>query len=50
MLSGGQKQKLAWGMSVLNDVSLLLSDEASAGSSENLAISSQQSACFVEHN
>lgn len=50
MLSGGQKQKLAWGMTILHDPSLLLTDEASAGSSETLALPSHQSACFVEHN
>lgn len=50
MLSGGQKQKLAWGMTVLQEPILLLSDEASAGSSEQLLLSTNQSACFVEHN
>lgn len=50
MLSGGQKQKLAWGITVLHEPVLLLADEASAGSSETLALSPQQSACFVEHN
>lgn len=49
MLSGGQKQKLAWGMTVLEKSTLLLSDEASAGSSEPLLLSACQSVCFVEH-
>lgn len=49
MLSGGQKQKLAWGMTVLNDPILLLSDEASAGSSEPFLISPKQSSCIIEH-
>lgn len=49
MLSGGQKQKLAWGMMVLQDVALMLSDEASAGSSSTLRPLGNQTACFVEH-
>lgn len=50
MLSGGQKQKLAWGMTILDDPTLLLIDESSAGSSDSLTVSSHLSACFVEHN
>ena len=49
MLSGGQKQKLAWGMTVLQNVMLLLSDEASTGSSEVLRLDAPVSVCFVEH-
>lgn len=51
MLSGGQKQKLAWGMTVLQDnMALMLSDEASAGSSEALKVDAPLSFCFVEHS
>lgn len=50
MLSGGQKQKLAWAMTVLQKAMLVLIDEVSAGSSEKLHLSSAQSACVVEHN
>lgn len=50
MLSGGQKQKLAWGMSILAGATLLLSDEASAGSHEPIEISQDQTICIVEHN
>lgn len=50
MLSGGQKQKLAWGMMVLQDVALMLSDEASAGSSEAIMPDAPLSVCFVEHS
>lgn len=50
MLSGGQKQKLAWGMMVLQDVVLMLSDEASAGSSEAIMPDAPMSVCFVEHS
>jgi branched-chain amino acid transport system ATP-binding protein len=50
MLSGGQKQKLAWGMTAVQNAGLVLLDEVSAGSSEKLQLSSTQSACIVEHD
>lgn len=50
MLSGGQKQKLAWGMTILQKPVLLLSDEATAGSSESFFPATGQSACIIEHN
>jgi ABC-type branched-subunit amino acid transport system ATPase component len=50
MLSGGQKQKLAWSMNALATSPLLLFDEASAGSSDKLSLASGMAACFVEHN
>lgn len=49
MLSGGQKQKLAWGMTVLGAHQLLLMDEPSAGSSERLQLPSLRSVCYVDH-
>jgi len=50
MLSGGQKQKLAWGMVLLQAATLILSDEASAGASEKLRIPQNLTACIVEHD
>jgi len=50
MLSGGQKQKLAWGIATLQSTRLLLLDEASAGSSEVLKAATPSSVCFVEHD
>ncbi len=50
MLSGGQKQKLAWGMTILHEPALLLADEATAGSSEDFIMPPHQSACIIEHN
>ena len=51
MLSGGQKQKLAWGMTVLTGSSLLLFDEPSAGVSTTADMNPQMlpTAVFVEH-
>ncbi len=52
MLSGGQKQKLAWGMAVLSDGGILLADEASAGvtADANMMSRSLTTAIFIEHN
>lgn len=50
MLSGGQKQKLAWGMTILQEPALLLADEATAGSSDSFTLPPHQSACIIEHN
>lgn len=52
MLSGGQKQKLAWGMVVLSSGEILLADEPSAGMTADANMMSQPlpTAMFVEHN
>lgn len=52
MLSGGQKQKLAWGMAVLSVGDILLADEPSAGVTADANMKSQFSttAIFIEHN
>lgn len=50
MLSGGQKQKIAWGMTILHEPALLLADEATAGSSDSFFPGLHQSACIIEHN
>lgn len=51
MLSGGQRQKLAWGMSVLSDYQLVLLDEPVAGVSQNLSLQANdnQSALWITH-
>lgn len=52
MLSGGQKQKLAWGMMVLSSGDILLADEPSAGVQSDVNMKSQSltTAIFIEHN
>jgi ABC-type branched-subunit amino acid transport system ATPase component len=52
MLSGGQKQKLAWGIAVLPNAEILLADEPSAGVTADTNIISQflPTAMFIEHN
>lgn len=52
MLSGGQKQKLAWGMAVLSSGDILLADEPSAGVTADANMKSQSltTAIFIEHN
>lgn len=52
MLSGGQKQKLAWGMAVLSGGDLLLADEPLAGMSvaKNSMLPSYPTVIFIEHN
>lgn len=52
MLSGGQKQKLAWGMTVLSPSELLLADEPSAGvaTDTNLMPQNLPTAIFIEHD
>lgn len=52
MLSGGQKQKLAWGMTVLSAGDILLADEPSAGVTANSNLMSQTlpTTIFIEHN
>ncbi len=49
MLSGGQKQKVAWAMCVLQKPKLFLSDEAAAGMSHSLLFEKNQSVLFIEH-
>lgn len=52
MLSGGQKQKLAWGMAVLSSGDILLADEPSAGVAADTNMKSQYltTAIFIEHD
>ena len=52
MLSGGQKQKLAWGMTVLSGGEIILADEPSAGvtADANMMSQSLPTAMFIEHN
>jgi ABC-type branched-subunit amino acid transport system ATPase component len=52
MLSGGQKQKLAWAMVVLSVGEILLADEPSAGvtADANMMSQSLPTAIFIEHN
>ncbi|WP_333875776.1 ATP-binding cassette domain-containing protein [Methylobacter sp.] len=52
MLSGGQKQKLAWGMVVLSSGNIILADEPSAGVAADANIMSQSlpTAIFIEHD
>lgn len=52
MLSGGQKQKLAWGMAVLSSGDIFLADEPSAGvtADANMMSQSLTTAIFIEHN
>ena len=52
MLSGGQKQKLAWGMAVLSSGDILLADEPSAGVPADANMKSQPltTAIFIEHD
>lgn len=52
MLSGGQKQKLAWGMVVLSVGEIILADEPSAGVTADAYMMSQslRTAMFIEHN
>lgn len=52
MLSGGQKQKLAWGMAVLSAGDILLADEPSAGVTADANMMSQTlaTAIFIEHS
>jgi len=52
MLSGGQKQKLAWGMAVLSSGDILLADEPSAGVTANANMMSQSmpTTIYIEHN
>lgn len=52
MLSGGQKQKLAWGMTMLPEAELILADEPSAGMPSDANVKSRPSSTtiFIEHN
>lgn len=52
MLSGGQKQKLAWGMAVMSYGDLLLADEPSAGVTADANMMSQSitTTIYIEHN
>lgn len=52
MLSGGQIQKLAWGIAVLSDSEIILADEPSAGVTADANMESQflTTAIFIEHN
>ena len=52
MLSGGEKQKLAWGMTVLSDYKLILLDEPAAGVSDimSLELNNEQCAIWVTHD
>ena len=51
MLSGGQKQKLAWVMTVLTESSLLLFDEPKAGMSSTIDMNPEilLTSLFIEH-
>lgn len=49
LLSGGQRQKLAWGMGVLHPAKLLLIDEASTGSADAFELPVGSSVCYVDH-
>ncbi len=51
MLSGGQRQKLAWGMTVLDQKSLVLADEPEAGVAESLrdTLNPNTSLLLIEH-
>lgn len=52
MLSGGQKQKLAWGMAVLSSGDILLADEPSAGvtADANMMSQAMPTTIYIEHN
>jgi ABC-type branched-subunit amino acid transport system ATPase component len=52
MLSGGQKQKLAWGMAVLSSGEIILADEPSAGVTADANMMSQTlpTTIYIEHN
>ncbi len=52
MLSGGQKQKLAWAMAVLSVNEIILADEPSAGvtADANMMPQNLPTAIFIEHN
>lgn len=50
LLSGGQKQKLAWAMTLLADPHLILADEPSTGSHEKLTPPAGVTACMIEHD
>lgn len=52
MLSGGQKQKLAWGMAVLSPSEIILADEPSAGvtADTNMMPQTLPTAIFIEHD
>lgn len=52
MLSGGQKQKLAWGMTVLSSGVIVLADEPSAGVTADARMFSQPlpTIIFIEHD
>lgn len=52
MLSGGQKQKLAWGMAVLSSGEILLADEPSAGvtADANMMSHPMPTTIYIEHN
>lgn len=52
MLSGGQKQKLAWGMTVLSQALLFLVDEPSAGVAGSImfpSVNAQIASLWIEH-
>ncbi len=50
LLSGGQKQLLAWGMSTLRPFRVLLADEPEAGLSRTLRVPSGRTCIVVTHN
>jgi len=52
MLSGGQKQKLAWGMTVLSPGKIILADEPSTGVTTDANMMSQSilTTIYIEHN
>ncbi|MCX8490641.1 MAG: ATP-binding cassette domain-containing protein [Cyclobacteriaceae bacterium] len=52
MLSGGQKQKLAWGMAVLSHGCILLADEPLAGVTvdKNMKSRSLSTTIYIEHS
>lgn len=50
LLSGGQKKKLAWGMTVLRSPRLLLLDEPEAGLSDSIDIGTFDTYMIVSHN